>query len=222
MTKQEIINKLVSPQNFKDVVEICLKEDLVISHEYCFPDVVVYINETEYHQKETGEFKDCGGWISVNIKTAKFEVDGVIMSGIRNFFINYNKITKFILKGNIIMKVIPHINNGTEHWYSSEDYDHFEISYDCHSFSGYAYESKNDKRYYIEGDRFDMDDYQKECREFKLSRILDENLDYDTYRLEKKKKRLKKIKEKIKKPEYKSDGWITFNSSDDYSFSQLA
>jgi len=216
MTKQEIVNQLASRQNFKDVLKICLDDNLEINQYDCFPGVVVYINESEYYEKETGEFKDKGGWITIDIKNDGFEVDGVIMSGVRNFFINYKKITKFYLfDGDFTLKVIPNLTGkGNQHWYISDDYDHFEISYDCHSFSGYAYENKDDKRYYIEGDRFHKEDWIKISREVKFLRIENKDFDYNAYRIEQKEKRKKAIEEELKnrqKNQVKSDEYTTYD-----------
>lgn len=199
MNKQEIVNKLSTRTNFKNVVvPLCFSECLEIEQVNSFPDILIY------HQNDGFDTS----WTRINPMKDKFEVDGEIMSGTNNFFKYYKKITKFIKTGKSItsvFSVIPCLigDDINSHWSGgSDDDDNFEISYNSHSYSGFAHEKfRNGESirglYFIEGESIKYDKWIIESREFKLSRIL--GIDLRKERLEKEKIELHKKLEEIKK-----------------------
>lgn len=221
MTKQEIVDKLATRENFHKIVEVCLHDDLEITQTSCFPEINIYMNSTEYNQKETGEFKDESSWLTVMVDRDSFEVNGEMMTGVKNFFKHYKEITKFIrveenfekhLPDSIttIWKVSPH------DWYRSTDSadGHFEISYDCHSLHEHAMiiivnDVVINERYYVEGERLHREDFLKESREFKLSRIL--GIDLRTERLaeEKKQKEIARLIHEKEQEQEENAKWTT-------------
>ena len=134
MTKQEIVNSLTNKRNFRKSVEICLNDsELDVNElplEYA-PELYVY-----HYDKN-----DNNGIQAIRLGLLSFEVDGVMMSGVKEFFQNYEKITRIVERfcdtdfNEFIVK--PNIVKGHDMWYENiEDSveGHFEISFDCHSF----------------------------------------------------------------------------------------
>ena len=181
MTKQELMNDMVSKRNFKKYVEICLCENLEIEKLEFAPDILLYNYEKD---------KDKIDWYKIDLNESDrkidFIVDGKKMSGVKNFFKFYEKITKFIISITFNdttyekeFEVIPQISN-KQHWYIDEKTDvdgHFEISYNIHSLSKPAYIKKVDGKlieetYNINGDIFEYETWLIKTREHKLKRIM--------------------------------------------------
>ena len=213
MTKQEIVNKLARKENFHEYVEVCLAEGLNIEKLNCLPEINIYMDDNNYNAIETGKFQDKCTWSRVNIvneidRLTEFEVNGVLMSGINNFFKHYKEITKFVQttydrmqaspgSSTIIWKVKPNIRFGAQ-W--SKSYEHYEISFDCHSLHEPALvqmigDEIINERYYVVAERLHFNNFIKESREHKLSRVL--GIDLKSKRLEEErleKERLETIK----------------------------
>lgn len=180
MDKQEIANLLVNKENFNIYINICLNENISIDNYDYLPDIIIYYDDSDYYLKKTGNFKDMSSdYIRINItnKITKFEINGKLLTGIKNFFKNYNKITKFVIvKENLkkIFYVKPNIIN-KHHWYINKE--NSEISYSCHSISKPAIIQidKNkiiNKKYYINGVRINKETFIKKSRKQKLSKII--------------------------------------------------
>lgn len=171
MKPNELIDNLVTKENYHKVVDICLKEGYKIPKK-CLPEINIYQhtdgNDIRWERVFTG-----GEWT--------FIVDGNEYRTLNDFFTHYQKITDFIKNTKVsktIYKVVPNIVGGN-HWYRSPE--HYEIAYNCHSYGSYAlteyrfhkgkeYIYKNE--YFIDGDH--ISDYKKWLmlsREYKLSRI---------------------------------------------------
>jgi len=159
MTKKEIINKLISKENFKLAVEICISEKIEMNIPIdFFPDIVIYDDdESDYIYN-----------IDLNNENLKFKVNNKFLSGAYNFFKYYDKITEFDYMG-VIYRVIPCLIKNI-HWVSNEDFQ--EIGYDLHSLSGPSIETGNNKRYYINGQKKTYKDWNMARRKYKLERIL--------------------------------------------------
>jgi hypothetical protein len=180
MTKQELVNEMVSKRNFKKYVEICLKENLEIEKLEFAPDILLYNYEKD---------KDKIDWYKIDLdsdRKVEFIVDGKKISGVKNFFKFYEKITRFIITVTFDattyekeFDVIPQISN-KQHWYIDEKTDvdgHFEISYNLHSLSNPAYTKKIDGKlidetYNINGDIFEYETWLIKTRNHKLKRIM--------------------------------------------------
>lgn len=162
MTKEEIIKKLVTKDNFKTVVDICLKENIEISSVTNYlPDICIY-----YEQDEL-----CETLYEVKLKNKriKFRVGNEILSGVNNFFKHYKNISEFHIPGKKYI-VIPNLIR-KKHWFKESNYN--EIGYIPHSLSSPAIESKDTKTYYINGDEISYKDWNISRRQLKLERILD-------------------------------------------------
>lgn len=171
MNKFKIIKELCQPTNFKKCVEICLEEGFDIGElkYHTFPQLLIYHDEDGNNLRWTD--------ISFSGKNEmEFLVSDKWMKGVNNFFKHYKEITKFKNK-NYIFVVKPNII-GKNHWYESNEMDHFEISYDCHSTIGPSLIFRNgnmwsgENLYYINGMKISKLDWLKYNREEKLKRLL--------------------------------------------------
>ena len=170
---QEIVDELVTRGNFKKYLKICIEHNLEISDK-CLPYINVYRDDK---------------WYGIHPSVDYFEVNGELMTGNKNFFLNYDKITKFILKrgskddkyllveDDKYLLVEPHMINGIQ-WTKEDDSDWHEISYNLHSYSKPALLQKSvdrdSARYFIHGESVPYDKWKFLSREHKLKRILSE------------------------------------------------
>ena len=174
MTKQEILDKLATRDNFHEVVDIALQENLERNSRLS-PDILIYTHT------EKGEIR----FTNLDIKSilVSFRVNGEIMQGVTNFFKHYKKITDFYDithdPYHFHWKVVPNIVSGHDMWYKDFEARHYEISYDCHSLSGPAIiitESGKiyEKEYYADGQKISIKDWKKLVRKEKIKRVIDE------------------------------------------------
>jgi len=214
MTNKEIIRKLATKENFHEVVGICLKENLEIPKK-CLPDINIY------HHRDGNDLV----WDRVRFGPEwSFKTkDGKEYSEINDFFIHYKDIiefTKLDKVGKTIFKVIPNIV-GKEMWSKDVEGDHYEISYDCHSYSKPALkvfkynngvEYLAESYYYVEGMLVtDKKQWQMLSRENKLSRVCGVDL--------KKEREEKEREEKVaKKKQKENQGWTTLEISNNNSY----
>ena len=201
MTPQEIINQLITEDNFDKVVAMCLENDELEIPNKCFPHLNIYY----YKPGDSGS-----KWHELNPYTCKFMVDGELKEGIKNFFRFYSKITEFhVPEGQLIYRVKPNILAGG-HWSKTEEWK--EISWDCHSYSKLAIEKvvSGLGKYCIDGDIYTKKEWLSLCREHKLSRLC--GIDLKAERLEKEK--LEKAEQKRLKKERKEEKieWTTYDS----------
>ena len=183
MTQQEIINELVTEDNFDKVVKMCLENDELEIPENGFPNLNIYYLYPEHSGSK---------WHEINPYTIKFIVDGELKEGIKNFFRFYSKITEFHAETNIY-RVKPNLLGGG-HWSFSEEWK--EISWDCHSYSKLAIEKvvSGVGKYCVDGDIVTHKEWLSLSREHKLSRVC--GVDLKAERIEEEKiEKENKIKE---------------------------
>jgi hypothetical protein len=164
MDKQEIINILVTKENYDKVIDICINDNLIIPNKYS-PEIYIY-HETSHLLNST--YLD--DYTEININSISFVVNGETKSGINDFFKNYKDISEIKLS-DVTYRVIPHITNGN-HYYKSSDSDYTEIGYSCHSLNKPAIEYYDKKIYFINGSEIEYKDWIKLNRSEKLANIL--------------------------------------------------
>lgn len=177
MTNKEIIDSLVTKENFDKVVEICLKENIQITQQWSH--VLPSLNI--YHHKDGNKLR----WskiFSEDLWSFKTK-DGKEFNhnNLNDFFIHYKDIVEFTKLDKIsktVFKVVPNIVGKNEHWY--KDSGHYEISYNCHSFTEsaltvYRYNNSveylHKSEYYVNGMLTDKKEWLMLSRENKLFRI---------------------------------------------------
>ena len=138
MDKQELVNKMVTKGNFHKYVEVCLSEGLKIEKIQYAPDILVY---HDYIQDEFN-VSYAGNWTYLSLINLRFKVNDEWLSGVENFFKNYQNITKIEQKvgqtGGLVKKswvVIPNMIGGNQ-WTRDRDFSaegHYEISFNAHS-----------------------------------------------------------------------------------------
>jgi len=207
MTKQEIVNSLTNKRNFKKSVELCFADSELDVNELPLkyaPEIYVYKYDKD----------DRNGVYELNIFLLSFEVDGVMLKGVKEFFKNYEKITRIIEQpGTTDFKefiVKPNIVKGHDMWYENVEDSvegYFEISFDCHSFDKPSYIMKEEyegvkyvvEEYYVDGDEVTKEQATFLGREYKLSRICGVDLKNEREEKEQLEKEEQKRIEKEKK-----------------------
>ena len=216
MTKQEIVNSLTNNRNFKKSVELCFADSELDVNKLplCGPEIYVYHGDGHYHE--------------LCLDIIEFEVDGVMLSGISEFYKNYEKITKIIETFNHTDRaeyiVVPNKVGKHDVWYESSDGDgHYEISFNCHSYdkpSFVLYEEYDGhnyvtEKYYVDGDEVTKEQATFLGREHKLSRICGVDLKKEREEKEIMEKEEKKRIEKEEK-EYSNNYKYSYYNGNDY------
>jgi hypothetical protein len=158
MLNIDIIIKLTTKYNFKDMVLMCLENDIDFTEWYNeisehAPDVV--INYSPIEDKETSFYEiypeSCTFFIPSGIKNETIKFKGAF-----NFYKYFNKIVKFDF-GNLSFEVKA-TKELKEHcyknWCSNNEEVFFGIDYNAH---GIVAESK--ESYYVDGDEITQKEY---------------------------------------------------------------
>jgi len=175
MNNSDIILKLANNNNFKDIIKICLENN--IDMEYIYNKINYKINI--YYDREISELishkydynkKNCN-WININLNKCVFYIKNSDerFKGFNNFFKYYKDIHSFIniSQDNVVEFLRVQFNDFS---------DELEISYNLHSYDSPAYEfifkDKNIQSYYINSKYYTKKEFLYKQRQHKLKRIL--------------------------------------------------
>jgi len=170
MDNSNIILKITNNHNFKDVIKICLENN--IDMEYIYNKINPEINVYHYNKYINSNIthSSCGDgsayWIHINLNKCSFYINDnkEELKGVNNFFKYFENIHTIIVK-NEIFKV------KFEKYYQHDDLTH-EYSFHLHSYDSPAYKNLKEQYYFINGEYQTKKDFLHKQRKYKLKRIL--------------------------------------------------
>jgi len=174
MVNKDIIIKLTNRENFKDMILMCLENDIDFSGWY--DEISKYAPESSINYsmlgKEISFFhiypndRNFFFWISSGIKDETIKLTGVV-----NFYKYFYRILKIETK-NYIFDVKPHktLNDKClKNWYISTDNEFFSIEYNIHGTS--IEKNSEDFTYFANGDELTKNETKQYLLNKKLNKL---------------------------------------------------
>lgn len=162
--------KLINKENFRDFVEICKKENIVIdeSFSHAFPEMAIVL-DLDYDGLETTIIYLNDVDFSFYLKNDETKYDGKELD---RFFKNIFDIRRIEITENKNHRIAK-VNN--VYWSVNTMDSFYGIDFELHNINGWAYKSSHgEEQFYIKNQRVSKDRFLKLSRKYKLEKIKDQ------------------------------------------------